>query len=123
MIVAFNNRYGSGISELFADLLSSLGLLLKLAEVVSTHTVHNEKGDPHVPDCEEEPVPPNLKPHGSSFHLRFVVFGEPLACVDLLNIGNGASSGKVTFLDDLSLEIPLICLFLGGEDECGIEPA
>lgn len=42
VIVAFNNRYGSGISELFADLLSSLGLLLELAEVVSTHTVHNE---------------------------------------------------------------------------------
>lgn len=102
-------------------MLPTLSLLLEEIEVVSSHPVHDKECDSYVPDHEEEAVPPYLGPHGPGLHLGLVVFSEALACIYFLDVGEGSSCGKISFFDDLSLEVPLFGLFFGREEERCVE--
>jgi hypothetical protein len=114
-------RVVSILQKLVLDLLALEGFLLEDVEVVAPHAVHDEEGDAHVPGHEHHAVHPDLGPHSARLHLGFVVLCESLAGEELLDGGHGATRGEVALLDGLALEVFLLVLLLGGEEEGGVE--
>ena len=75
----------SVLEKLLLDALPPQRLLFQQVQVVSSHPVHDEESDSHVPSHEHHPVHPDLGPHRSILQPRLVVLCESLPRVKLLD--------------------------------------